>query len=241
MRKTLMLVGVPVAVVGVAVAVAVARYAPSTKPNDKFAADLQQAQAAGLDLAQAQGGAKYALTEIAPESKPEPAKAVRKGNGTKSIRSKTPTVKAAPEPVDAQVVENVPAVQVTQTAATPTPAEVTAPAVPRPVPQTTQSSGSDQGPILAGGIGRGTGRTTDGGSGWGGIFGAIIRGGVVDGDNCDPRSGGGMRRPQSRPVYGGNPNGIGRMRMPPSTGIVRMPSMPLPTGVFGGSRPRGGR
>lgn len=234
MRKTLMLVGIPVTVVGIAVAVAVARYAPGTKPTDKFAADLQQAQAAGLDLAQTQGGTKYALTEIAPDSKPAPAKAVKLGNGTKAVRSKTPTVKAAPEPVAAQVVENVPEVQVTQTAAAdPTPAEVSAPAVPRPVPQTTASSGADQGPILAGGTGRGAGRTSDGGSGWGGIFGAIIRGGVVDGDNCDPHSGarGGMRRPEGR-IYGGNPGGMSG---------ARMPIMPLPTGVFGGARQRGHR
>src|SRR5258708_26440561 len=104
------------------------------------------------------------------------------------MRCRTPTVRAAPEPGDAQVIENVPAVQVTQTAATPTPAEVTAPAVPRPVPPTTQSSGSDQGPILAGGIVRGTGRTTDGGSGWSRIFGAIIRAGAADGGNCEPPS-----------------------------------------------------
>jgi hypothetical protein len=216
MRKTLMLVGIPLAVIGVAVAVAAAKYGTGTKTPDGFAADLQQAQAAGLDLAQAQGGTKYALTEIAPETKPAPAKVVKKGNGTKAVRSKTPTVRAAPE------------VQVTQTAADPTPTEVIAPAVPRPVPQTTQSSGADQGPILAGGTGRGTGRTSDGASGgWGGIFGAIIRGGVVDGDNCDPR--GGARRPQSRPIYGGNPGGMG---------AARMPIMPLPTGIFG-SRPRG--
>jgi hypothetical protein len=227
MRKTLLLVGIPLAVVGVAVAVAVAKYGTGTKPNDKFAADLQQAQAAGLDLAQAQGANKYALTEIAPDSKPLPAKTVKAGSGTKAIRSKTPTVKAAPEPVAAQVVENVPEVQVTQKAATPTPAEVTAPAVPRPVPQTMPTPAPDQGPILAGGTGRGTGRTTDGGTGWGGIFGAIIRGGVVDGDNCDSR-GGGARRPQGRPVYG-RPGGMGE---------ARMPIMQLPTGVF--PRPRGG-
>jgi hypothetical protein len=201
MRKSLMFVGIPVAVVSVAVAVAVARHGTSTNPTDKFASDLQTAQAAGLDLAQAQGGTRYALTEIAPDSKPAPAKTVKQGNGTKAIRSKAPTVKAAPEPVAAQVVENVPETQVTQTAADPTPAEVSAPAVPRPVPQTTQSSGADQGPILAGGNGRGTGRTTDGSGGvWGGIFGAIIRGGVVggDGDNCDPRSHRGMRHPYLR-------------------------------------------
>jgi hypothetical protein len=223
MRKTLMLVGIPVAVVGVAIAVAVAKYGTGTKPNDRFAADLQQAQVAGLDLAQAQGATKYALTEIAPDSKPTPAKAVKQGSGTKAIRSKAPTVKAAPEPVAAQVVEDVPETQVTQTAADPTPAEVTAPAVPRPVPQTTQSSGADQGPILAGGTGRGTGRTgTDGGTGWGGIFGAIIRGGVVDGDNCDPRSTRGASRPPMRsPVYSGNQGGMVGARMP------TMPSAPI--------------
>src|SRR5436190_12945190 len=158
MRKALMLVGIPVAAVGVAVAIAVAKHGTVAKSNDKFAADLQQAQAAGLDLAQAQGSRKYALTEIAPDSKPAPTKAIKQGSGAKAVRSKAPSVKAAPEPVDAQVVEDIPQVHVMQSSATPTPAEVIAPAVPRPVPQT-MPAGSDQGPILAGGVGRGTGRT----------------------------------------------------------------------------------
>ena len=224
MRKTPILVGIPVAVVGVAIAIAIAKYGTGTKPTDKFASDLQQAQAVGLDLAQAQGATKYALTEIAPDSKPTPSKAVKQGNGTKAIRSKSPTVKAAPEPVAAEVVDNIPDVQVMQTAAAPTPAEVNAPAVPRPVPQTMP----DQGPVLAGGTGRGTGRTgTDGGTGWGGIFGAILRGGVVDGDNCDPR--GGARRPAGRPVYTPNPHGMSG---------ATMPTVQLPTGIFGRSRGR---
>jgi hypothetical protein len=214
MRKSLMLVGIPVAVVGVGVAVAVGMRGTSAKPNDKFAADLQQAQSAGLELAQAQGANKYALTEIAPEAKPQPSKALKQGNGAKSVRSKTPTVKAAPEAVAAEVVDNVPDVQVTQTSATPTPSEVVAPAVPRPVPQTTPAP-ADQGPILAGGAGRGTGTGSgDTGGGWGGIFGAIIRGGVVDGDNCDPRGGRAQRPPMRTPVYGGNPNGPASARMP---------------------------
>lgn len=198
MRKTLLLVGIPVGVVGVAVAVAVGMHGTSSKSTDKFAADLQQAQAAGLDLAQAQGAKKYALTEIAPDSKPAPSKAVRQGNGTKAIRSKTPTVKAAPEQVAAQVVEDTPEVQVTQTAPAP---------APTGVPQTTQVPVIDQGPILAGGTGRG--RTgSDAGIGWGGIFGSILRGGVVDGDNCDPRSTGGGHRSANPPVYAPNPRGV---------------------------------
>lgn len=229
MRKTLILVGIPVAVVGVAIAIAIAKYGSGTKPTDKFASDLQQAQAVGLDLAQAQGANKYALTEIPSASKPMPAKAVRQGSGTKAIRSKTPTVKAAPEPVAAQVVEDVPEVQVTQTAPSP---------APTGIPQSTQAPGSDQGPILAGGSGRTTGRTGSGsgsGSGGvigsiiGGIFGSILRGGPVDGDNCDPR--GGARRPAGRPVYTPNPRGL-------ITGGTIQFGMPSSGPVF--ARPRGG-
>src|SRR4051812_41609915 len=85
MRKSLMLIGIPVAAVGVAIAVTVGRHG-SVQTSDKFATDLQQAQAAGLDLAQAQSAAKYALTEVAPEAKPELSKVVRQGNGAKSVR-----------------------------------------------------------------------------------------------------------------------------------------------------------
>ena len=188
MRKTMMLIAIPVAAVGVAVAVAVGKSGKGANPNDKFAADLQTAQAAGLDLAQSQGAKKYALTEIVPDSKPEPEKKITRGNGTKAIRSKTPTVKAAPEPVAAQAVEELPQTVVTENAA-PTPAEIPVPAVPRPVPQT----GGTEGPILAGGTARGG--NGGGGIGLGSIFGAIIRGGGVDGDNCDPRPG--NRRPSN--------------------------------------------
>ena len=226
MRKTLMLVGIPVAVLGVAVAVAIGNYGSNAKPNDKFADDLQRAQAAGLDLAQAQGANKYALTEIAPDSKPLPSKTVKQGNGAKAIRSKTPTVKAAPEAAVAESVEEIPQTQVIQTAATPTPAEVNVPAVPRPVSQTSQAPESDQGPILAGGTGRGAGRTGNDG-GWGGIFGAIIRGGGVDGDHCDPRPNG-SRPPMRSPVY--SPNGMGtgrnttvRLGLPSMGGVIARP------------------
>jgi hypothetical protein len=229
MRKTMMFVGIPVAVVGAAAVLAVSKFGKSTKPSDNFAADLQTAQAAGLDLAAAQGSRKYALTEIAPDSKPQPNKVIKQSNGPKAIRSKTPSVKAAPEPVAAQTVEEIPQTQVTETAA-PTPAEVPVPAVPRPVPQPSESDG----PILAGGSGRGT--TGSGGGGiMGGIFGAIIRGGTVDGDNCDPRGGAG-RYPSHPPVYGGNPNaptGAGGARA-----IPRAPA-PRSSGPVW-IRPRGG-
>jgi hypothetical protein len=234
MRKTMMLIAIPVAAVGVAVAVVASKSGKGANPNDKFATDLQTAQAAGLDLAQAQGAKKYALTEIAPDSKPQPDKKITQGNGTKAIRSKTPTVKAAPEPVAAETVEEIPQTVVTETAA-PTPAEIPVPAVPRPVPQT---SGTE-GPILAGGTARG-GNGSGGGIGMGGIFGAIIRGGGVDGDNCDPRPSGSNRRPTGQPVYvpnSGRPiGGIvgGRVVLQP-----RAPAQTPAHTVFG-AKPRGG-
>jgi hypothetical protein len=230
MRKTMMLIAIPVAVVGVAVAVVVGKSGKGATPNDKFATDLQTAQAAGLDLAQAQGAKKYALTEIAPDSKPQPDKKVTQGNGTKAIRSKTPTVKAAPEPVVAETVEEIPQTIVTENAA-PTPAEIPVPAVPRPVPQT---SGSE-GPILAGGTARGRNGSGDGsGIGIGGIFGAIIRGGTVDGDNCDPRPSGNNRRPtRTQPIYQNpmNPGGMSAGRAIPRPGASASgPVIPRPRG-----------
>lgn len=240
MRKSLMFVGIPFAVVGVAVAVAVGLRGSQKKSADSLTDDLARAQAAGLELAQAQGATKFALSETVPESKPEPSKAIKKGSGTKAVRSTTPTVKAAPTTVAADVVEEIPEMPVMQTASAPSPVEAAAPAVPRPVPVTTVSyPEQDQGPILAGGTGRGTGTAGNGGNGggWGGIFGAVIRGGGVDGDNCDPRPrSGGSRRPGVGGVYGANPSGsMAGMGTPINSRAPVMPRMGVP------SRPRGGR
>jgi hypothetical protein len=243
MRKSLM-VGIPAAVVGIAVAVGFGIHSTAKNPADGFASDLQRADAAGLELAQSQASQKFSLSETVPEAKPEPAKSIKKAStGPKAVHSRTPTVKAAAEPTVADVVEEMPQVQVMQTAKAPTPVEAPTPA-PQPVPVTTQPApGPDQGPILAGGSGRGTsgnGGGTGIGTVIGVIFGSVLRGGGVDGDNCDPR-------PTSRrPVYGGgqvyqpaNPGGMGggRVVLPRSGTVHSAPQTPvrLPT------RQRGGR
>ena len=222
MRKTVMLVVIPIAVLGIAVAVVATKHDAGPKSTDQFAQDLQLAQTQGQTVA-------YSLTETAPASKPQPAKSIKQGSGPKAIRSKTPTVKAAPEPVMAQSVEPTQETQTTQTAPTPAPTEVIA-----QVPQTAQPEPT-QGPILRGGSGRSTGSGAgDGGMGLGGILGAILRGGGVDGDNCDPRPSGRGRQP-NRPVYGGNPGGMGGVRTGTPIGF------PTPATVIGGvfgSRPR---
>lgn len=205
MRKTLMLVALPVAAVGVGAAILIATHHPK-KTNSAFDADLQSAQAASLELAQSQTANKYALSEIAPESKPEPQKTLKKNNGPKAVRAKNPTVKAEAEPTPAAA-ETEAAATTTQAAPTPAPAQTTAQVNPTPAP-TPAPAPQDEGPVLAGGTGVGRTGSTAGsgnGGGWGTVLGSILRGGVIDGDNCDPRGQPGRRTsggPYGRPSAG---------------------------------------
>jgi hypothetical protein len=183
--------------------------------SDDLKRDLQLASSTGLDLASKQAAASFPLTEVAPVAAPAPTRTLKKATGPKAVPSKKPTVNASP---DASIAEaESPQVEVMSQAPAPTTEQLpepAAPAVPRPSPV----------PVMAGG---GSGRS-DGGMGGGsilgGIFGAIIRGGGVDGDHCEihdgrrgRRSGGGYI-PQQVPM-GRLPSGI--------------------SGPYGGLSPRG--
>ena len=152
--------------------------------------DLKLASTSSLDLASEQSKASFPLTEIPVESKPQRAPTIKKAPGPKAVRSPRPTVKAAPEPEVAAATETQ---QVATTEPAPAPVEQNtpepaAPAVPRPSPV----------PVSAPSGGRSTG--DDGvGAVMGGIIGVIIRGGGVDGDNCEPH---GRGRPHGG-VFGG--------------------------------------
>jgi outer membrane biosynthesis protein TonB len=170
--------------------------------SDDLKRDLQLASSTDLGLASQQAGKQYALTELGQTSAPAPSTAPKRGAGPKAVKSKTPTVKAAPEPtVTSETSESQVEVASQAPAATTAPVpEPSAPAVPRPSPVTPSNGGvGAQG--QAGG-GAGTGSSEGGGSILGTIFGAVIRGGVVDGDHCDPRTDG---RHRGRPPYGGYP------------------------------------
>jgi hypothetical protein len=240
MRKSLLLIGIPVSVVGLGLAAFVAVRSMNKGPVDSFAEELRAADAAGIQLAQTQAAKQFALNETAPEAKPEPKTVTKRGAGPKAIRSKTPSVKAAPEPVAAAVVEEIPEVSVMQTAMSENTVEEPAPAIARPSPANVPAVGSEDGAILRGGSGAGSGRTGAGsGGGWGTIFGAVIRGGGVDGDNCDPR--GARRYPGSgstspTPIYGRAPGVITVGGRPNAS----QPAARTPATVFGGaSRGRG--
>jgi hypothetical protein len=235
------MVGIPVSVLGLGLAGFMAVRMANKAPADDFAKELEKADAAGLQLAQGQSARQFSLSETVPETKPE-AKTVTKRapSGAKAVRSKSPTVKAAPENVAADVVEEVPDMTAMQQSSGPTHTEAPVPVDPEPSPATSPAPAQDQGPILRGGNGTGAGRNGAGsGGGWGTIFGAIIRGGGVDGDNCDPRgrrTGSGSQRPvYGRPDYGSNP-GMGTIRTGGWGGGTTITGAPT---TIGGTRPRG--
>jgi hypothetical protein len=169
---------------------------PDRAMSDDLKRDLQLASSSSLDLASQQASKGFALTEIGQSSAPSPSLTVKKGAGPKAVKSKTPTVKAAPAAtVDAKAEE--PTVEVMAQAPSPTTEptpDPTAPAVPRPSPTPIDPNGGEGARGQNGG-GTNPGAGDGGGSILGGIFGAIIRGGVVDGDHCDPRT---DRRPWGR-------------------------------------------
>jgi hypothetical protein len=174
--------------------------------------DLDAASSSSLALASNQSSAQFPLTETPIASAPAPAKKIVKAQGPKAIRSPRPTVRAEPEQSVATETEQA-QVEVTEIAAAPTTdatTEAAAPAVPRPSPIPISA-------VPAGGRGNGGSST---GEVLGTIFGAVIRGGGVDDDHCDPHRG--RRRPnvtiigQTRGGYGGGVmmGGIGGMRTP---------------------------
>lgn len=186
---------------GAAVAgLALARRGHAATPDASIDADLK------LAVAEPTTG-PYALTETAPSSKPEIGTRLHKSAGPKAVRSTRPTVKAAPEP-SSSTEETTPVTEAVATAPAPGPTEAPSePAsvgTPRPVPVPVSypsGAGDSQG---SGDVGNAGGSGV--GAVLGGILGAVIRGGAVDGDNCERDHGG--RRRGGRPVYGPNTGGV---------------------------------
>lgn len=138
--------------------------------------------------------------ETRPQGAPKAATVVKKGHGPRVIASRTPTVRAAqdPEPAAAETAD------VTQTVAQAPAPDVSEPVAvaPRPAPVDAQPAGD---------YGTGGGGVFGGG---GGIGGVIIRGGGVDGDNCDLHTRGGRRGTTRGPIY------------MPTIPVATQPSMP---------------
>lgn len=173
-----------------------------------------------LQLASATQDIKISPDEVAPKAKQELAmRPKRAPSGPKVIRTEKPTVKASTTPAQvAEVRAEIPEVQAIAAAPAPSDqpsAEAPPMARPAPIPMPTYPSASQL--------------PADGGSGgvMAGIFGAVIRGGVVDDDHCDPR---GMPR---RPTPGRRV-GDDIFRMPGTIGMGGARGVPI--GIRGRSR-----
>lgn len=205
MRKVILWTVVPVAIVAAACSKGSSR-AP-TAMTDDLKRDLQ--------LASHTSDIKISPDEISPKAHQDLAVRPKKApNGPKVIRTERPTVKASAAPVEvAEIKTDVPQVQVMASAPAPSETPSTdAPPMARPSPIPAQGYPGAQ-PIPGGNTG----------SIIGGIFGAVIRGGMVgDDDHCDPRST--PRRPRAGGVY--MPNG-GAVVMGGGMGGARFPVVPI--------------
>jgi hypothetical protein len=165
---------------GVAGALALAACSGREQQSSDFQKDLERASTASeITLPTAQPGTQVvsAIERTAP--------------GPRKVQYSQRVAKHKPAPTRVEApVEVTTETEVEPTPVAPEPAPVQEATIPSPRPQPVAQGGGD---IGEGSIGRG-GRGD--GIGIGTVIGVILRGGVVDGDDCDPRSERG-RRPTS--------------------------------------------
>jgi hypothetical protein len=152
--------------------------AAETKNTD-LQRDIELASATTMNLAAPRIDSSLLNSmETQPQGTPEVARTVRRGAGSRAVRSETPTVRATPvvEVAELEESEEVPTVAVA-----PAPEESSEPVAvaPRPAPAVIPTGGEGGGDYGTSGNGGGI---FGGGSGNGGV---VIRGGGVDGDNCE--------------------------------------------------------
>lgn len=184
---------VPTAVLASAVVVGVSRngHGAARTSDGDLQQDLKLASATTLELAPAgRPVATISAVESPPSATPERSvRPKRSISGPRAVRSRTPVVKAAPEPEVADADDASETSTTTDLAAAPEAiAEAPAPggvALPRPsaIPVIIPTGGTGSGGVYGG----------DEGGVYGG--GSVIRGGVLDGDHCQIHGRG--------PVYGG--------------------------------------
>jgi hypothetical protein len=184
-----------------ALAAACSDKSTSGMPDD-FKKDLERASTASeITLPQAQQS-QQVVSAIERTSPP-----ARKVAQSQRVAKHKPAPTHNPAPVEVQQAEVTNEVETAPAAPAPEPTVEAPLPSPRPQPVATNGGGTGNGDM---GQGRGTR-----GVGIGDIIGVVLRGGVVDGDDCDPRSEGARRGGiliNSRiPVIGGTFPGSGRI------------------------------
>jgi hypothetical protein len=177
-----------------------------TSINDDLKKDLELASSNdGITLANSSQTAGQQVVSAIEQTAPAP----KQKAPSNTVRRHKPAPKAPPQVAQAKAPATVKETEQQSVAPAPV-ADDPTPVSPRPQPVAVSypsgpSSGGDDGRVSSGGSGVGAVLGT--------ILGAVIRGGVVDGDNCDPRSEG---RGRSYPnhqipiVIGGRMGGIPR-------------------------------
>jgi hypothetical protein len=197
---------------GAAGALALAACGGSDKVSDDFQRDLDRASTASeITLPQAQT-ATQVVSSIERMTPPAP----RRVAPSQRVAKHKPAPTREPAPVEVEQADV--STEVEPAPVEPSPAPVAEAPLPSPRPRPVAS---------AGGAGDGQGGIGSGDSGRGGtigtIIGVVLRGGVVDGDDCDPRSEGrprgGISINNRIPVIGTFP-GSGRVG-----GAINMPVM----------------
>ena len=196
---------ISIAALAVGLAACAGRKGDDVAKQDDFKRDLQLASATNMDLAAPKVDPALLTLENKPQGAPDVAAVLKKASGNRAVRSKTPTVHAAPETDVAAVDESTNETQTVETAPAPEPTHEPVAVAPRPAPVPV---------VVTSGNGSGDYGTSGNGGGifgpGGGIGGVIIRGGGVDGDHCEPmggRRGGVSRGPIYVPRGGGVPVG----------------------------------
>lgn len=196
-----------IATLATAVAVTACGDARATEANEDLRRDLALASSTVSLAAPRVDSSLLNSMETKPQGAPEVARIVKKGPGPRAIRSTTPTVTATPT-VEVAAAEEV-VEEVTETIQEAPAPEISEPVAvaPRPQPVVVQTGG-------VGDYGTGNGGIYGGGTG------VIIRGGGIDGDNCEAHRRGGRGRgtifvPQ-QPTYP-NTGGIVVSRAPRGT------------------------
>ena len=163
---------------GIAGALALAACSRDKSVSDDFQKDLDRASTASeITLPSSAPGAQ--VVSAIEQAKPAPRKVAQSQRAPKHV----PAPSRTPAPVEVERADVTPDVEPAPVQPAPTPTEV-AP-LPSSRPQPVASNGGRTGD---GSAGEGHG---DIGRGIGGMIGVILRGGIVDGDDCDPRSEGG--------------------------------------------------
>ena len=172
--------------------------------SDDFKKDLERASTASEITLPSGQPAQQVVSDIERTTPPAP----RRIASSQRVAKHKPAPTHNPAPVEVQHADV--SDQVETAPAQPAPEPVTEAPLPSQRPQPVASNGAGTG---QGDVGEGTGHR---GIGIGDIIGVVLRGGVVDGDDCDPRGagprrGGGIAINTRIPVIGGTFPGSGRV------------------------------